>query len=86
VPYFGDSKEVALIQLADVAAFFLRRYAEIKEGLCAAKYPDEESRVEGWVKTFVSRSLGCSFMYPKRGRNKAEQLFYDNAPESIRSL
>jgi hypothetical protein len=86
VPYFGDSKEVALIQLADVAAFFLRRYAEIKEGLCLAKYADEESRVEGWVKTLVSRSLGCSFMYAKRGRNKAEELFFENASKSIRAL
>jgi hypothetical protein len=33
VPYFGDSNDVALIQLADVASFFLRRYAEIKENL-----------------------------------------------------
>ena len=30
VPYFGDSKDVALIQLADVFSYFLRRYAEIK--------------------------------------------------------
>lgn len=33
VPYFGDSREVVLIQVADFAAFFLRRYAEIQEGL-----------------------------------------------------
>jgi hypothetical protein len=36
VPYFGDSQDVALIQLADVFSFFLRRYAEIKEGLVPA--------------------------------------------------
>ncbi len=31
VPYFGDSKEVSLIQLADFVAVFFRRYAELKE-------------------------------------------------------
>jgi hypothetical protein len=40
VPYFGDSRDVALIQLADVLSFFLRRYAEITEGLVTAKYAD----------------------------------------------
>src|SRR5260370_426841 len=29
VPYFADSKDVALLQLADFTAYFLRRYAEI---------------------------------------------------------
>lgn len=86
VPYFGDSKEVGLIQMADVAAFFLRRYAEIREGLVPKKYDDEDERVEGWIRSFVSRSVGCPFMYPKRSRTKAEQLFYENAPSSIRDL
>ena len=46
-PYFGDSRDVALVQLADFAAFFLRRYAEIKEDLVEPRYADEESRIEG---------------------------------------
>ncbi len=32
VPYFADSKHVALLQVADFIAYFLRRYAEIREG------------------------------------------------------
>jgi len=31
VPYFADSRDVALIQLADFLSFFIRRYVEIKE-------------------------------------------------------
>jgi len=86
VPYFGDSKDVYLIQLADVFSFFLRRYAEIKEGLVTAKYPDEEARVTEWIKTFASRSIGSSHIYPKKGRSKTDDLFYNNASTSIRGL
>jgi hypothetical protein len=86
VPYFGDSRDVALIQLADVASFFLRRYAEIKEALVPAKYDDEEERVTGWIDTFMTRSVGRSHIYRKAGRTAAEQMFYENASVSIRSL
>jgi hypothetical protein len=84
VPYFGASQEVALIQVADVASFFLRRYAEIKAGLVPARYPDEESRVDGWIKTVIGRAVLRP--YPKVGRTRAEQLVFENAPSSIRSL
>lgn len=86
VPYFGDSRDVALIQLADVASFFIRRYAEIKEGLVPAKYADEEKRVTGWIETFVKRSIGRNHIYKRVGRNAAEEMFYANASESIRTL
>jgi hypothetical protein len=86
VPYFGDSRDVALIQLADVASFFLRRYAEIKEGLVPPKYEDEDERVTGWIEKFVSRSIGRNHIYKKTGRNSAEAMFYANASESIRVL
>ncbi|MBK5293323.1 MAG: DUF3800 domain-containing protein [Acidobacteriia bacterium] len=86
VPYFGDSTDVSLIQVADFAAYFLRRYAEIKEGLIPARYTEEEHRIDGWMEVFTERSIGTSMMYPKVGRNSAEALFFDNASTSIRSL
>lgn len=86
VPYFGDSREVSLVQLADFVSFFLRRYAEIQEGLVPAKYDDEEERLAGWVDEIRSRSIGRQFIYPKTGRQHAHNLFYDNAPPSIREL
>jgi hypothetical protein len=86
VPYFGDSQDVSLIQLADFIAFFLRRYAEIKEGLVPAKYPEEESRIHGWIECMRSRSIGTSFMYPKINRSKASELFYTVAAKSIREI
>lgn len=86
VPYFGDSKEVSLIQLADFMSFFLRRYAEIKEGLVPAKYADEEEKVAEWITELASRSIGSAYIYPKTQREYAENLFYLRAPDSIRSL
>lgn len=86
VPYFGDSKEVPLIQVADVIAFFLRRYAEIKEGLVSARYADEEQRISGWIKRCATRSIGQPHIYPRVRRNDAADLFYRLAPPSIREL
>ena len=45
VPAFQDSKEVELLQVADFLAFFLRRYAEIQEGLEPSKYDDEQEKI-----------------------------------------
>lgn len=86
VPYFGDSEDVSLIQVADFLAFFLRRYAEIKENLVPPKYPEEADRIDGWIETLISMSIGTRFIYPKTGRNKAQQMFYDAASSSIRIL
>lgn len=84
--YFGDSREVSLIQVADLASFFLRRYAEIREGLVPPRYEAEEARVTGWVKDLMQSSVGRAAMYPKTGRGYAENIFYDRAPASVRDL
>lgn len=86
VPYFGDSREVVLLQLADLIAFLLRRHAEIKEGRVGPKYHDEEVKVAAWVDAIAKRSIGRACMYPKTGREYAEELFYSHTPESIRDL
>ncbi len=86
VPAFQDSKEVELLQLADFLAFFLRRYAEIQEGLVPAKYPDEAKRIAGWIQQVKGRSIGVQHIYPKRQRNKAHEVFCHYAPKSIRDL
>jgi hypothetical protein len=86
VPYFGDSQDVSLIQVADAVSFFLRRYAEIKERLVLPRYPDEEARIDGWIEQLMERSIGASYIYPKINRGRAEALFYDHASVSIRSL
>jgi hypothetical protein len=85
-PYFADSKEVYLLQLADFLAFFLRRYAEIEQDLVAAKYDGEKERIAGWIQQMSARCIGTAQLYPKKQRNKAEELFYCHAPKCIREL
>ncbi len=86
VPAFQDSKDVGLLQLADFVAFFLRRYAEIQEGLVPAKYKDEADRIEDWIKQASDRSIGVAHIYPRRQRNEAQEIFYRHAPKCIRDL
>jgi hypothetical protein len=86
VPFFGDSTEVPLIQVADIVAFFMRRYAEIRENLVPPRYADESVRVDGWAHMIAELSIGRSMMYPSRGRDELSEMFYNLAPQSIREM
>jgi hypothetical protein len=86
VPYFADSRDVALIQLADFLSFFIRRYVEIKEGLGGERYEGEDTRLEEWMPQIITRSIGSSFLYPKRGRCSCAEIFYSIAPECIKTI
>jgi hypothetical protein len=85
VPYFGDSKDVVLIQLADITAFLLRRYAEVRLGLSHPKYDEEPNKLGAWMDSFSSRAIGTR-IYRRQGRCKAEDYFYKLAPKPVRDL
>jgi hypothetical protein len=86
VPYFGDSKEVGLLQVADFVAYFLRRHAEIAAGYSQPRYPDEMDKLNVWISTLRSRCSGGSMMYPATGRCDCASLFFNHAPEVVRTL
>jgi hypothetical protein len=86
VPYFGDSKDVGLLQVADFVAYFLRRHAEIAAGYSKPRYADEIDKLNGWVKKLTSRCLGGSAMYPATARCDCAELFYSHAPDVVRTL
>ena len=86
VPYFADSRDVSLIQLADFAAFFIRRHAEIQEGLVAERYIGEAQKVSRWVEAIGQRSIGACHIYPRKGRCDLAELFFSLAPACIRDL
>jgi hypothetical protein len=86
VPYFADSKHVGLVQMADFAAFFLRRYIEIKTGKVRTKYTEEEQKINDWISAMCKRSVSGSTMYPKKGRNQAAETFWSLAPDCIRDM
>lgn len=84
VPYWGDSKQVSLLQLADFICYFIRRYIEIREEKIPAKYPGEDSRLDYWFDLIKKREVGHSIMYPSRGRCEVADLYYKIAPNSIK--
>jgi hypothetical protein len=86
VPYFGDSKEVHLLQVADFLAYFLRRYIEIAEGLSQPKYDQEKNKVSDWMDVFKECGFASGISYPSRGRCDCANLFYQCAPKSIREF
>ncbi len=82
-PYFADSKDVALLQLADFVAFFLRRYAELENG-DGERYAGEHRQVRRWAMQALDCSIGKSAIYPKKGRCRPADLFYEFAPSCLR--
>jgi hypothetical protein len=85
VPYFAESHEVSLIQVADAMAFILRRYAEVQSG-DRERYAGEGKRLEGWATAIAARSIGRAHIYPRTQRREAHDLFFNLAPESLRAL
>ena len=83
VPYFGDSQQVGLIQVADFISYFMRRFIEVREGIIPARYADEPERLEGWMDIAFRRSLPKSIIYPSRGRCTCADLFYRYAPNCL---
>ena len=86
VPYFGDSREVGLLQVADFAAFFLRRYAELADCQASERFPGETEQVAEWVAMLSARALDGRHVYPKYNRSAAADIFWRHAPQSLRDL
>ena len=84
VPHFVDSKQVGMIQLADFMCFFLRRHIELSMGIIRPDYHDEIEKVAAWTNLILSRAVPKSNIYLSRGRCDCAELFYINAPETIR--
>ena len=86
VPYFGDSREVGLLQVADFAAFFFRRYAELSVSGSEERFTGERNQIEEWARLLSERAIEGRHVFPKKNRSDAAELFWRFAPESIRGL
>ena len=84
-PYFADSQNVGLLQVADFLAYFVRRYIEISEGVIQEKYAGEADKVCAWFEKIRARTIPYQSMYPKRQRCETAELFWSLAPECIRN-
>lgn len=86
VPYFADSEHVLLIQVADLVAYLLRRYAELEGGLTDPNYEDEPDRLSDWAQLVASIAQPVSHRYLQRGRGEVAKMFWDIAPDALRIL
>lgn len=86
VPYYGDSRDVNLLQIADLIAYLLRKYVELKEGKAIQKYENEIEKIDEWVTMILDSSLSKSSRYPNKRRDSCTEVFYKYAPQSLRSL
>ena len=83
VPYFGDSRQVGLIQVADFISFFVRRFVEIREGAISPDYPDEPERLSGWIATAMASAISKLAIYPSKRRCECADIFYRYAPKCL---
>lgn len=86
VPFFADSEHILLAQVADLFAYILRTWAEIKEGLLKEQYKGEGEKMQGWSGRIAQIAFPRSTRYPAKGRCQTAQLFWDLAPLPIREL
>ena len=84
VPHFVDSRQVGMIQLADFMCFFLRKHIELSLGLVTPDYRDEPEKVRDWTALILARSVPKNNIFLSRGRCECANLYYNNAPETIR--
>lgn len=84
VPYFADSRDVGLLQLADFVAYFLRRHVELADGGDVERYGSEKTQVGRWASKALAQSIPRAAMFAKKGRCACAELFYGFAPPSLR--
>lgn len=84
VPHFVDSKEVALIQLADFLCYFLRKHLELSLGYVAPKFEDEIEVMNKYASNTLELAIPKSNIFLNRGRCPASEHFYKFAPNTIR--
>jgi hypothetical protein len=85
VPYFADSRHVGMLHVADLFAYLLRHYAELRAGHTAEKYDGELNKVAGWVSQIASLVVPDNFRW-KAGRCVCSNFFREAAPESLLDL
>lgn len=86
VPFFGDSRQVLLVQVADLISYVLRRYAEIEEGKVSEHYKGERDRLSAWVELIEDRCFPVSTRWPSKGLTEPDRMFQDLAPDSLHRI
>ena len=80
------SHHAGLVQVADLFAFILRRYAEIEDYGEGEGWPGEKNLLNGYVDSLAGRLLPKSTRWPVRTESSAAQWFNRIAPPSLKAL
>jgi hypothetical protein len=83
VPYFVDSQQVGLIQVADFVSFFLRKHIELCQGKRVADYTEEPEKLSKWFDAAMKLSIPQANIFMKKSRCQCSELFYKYAPSSM---
>ena len=80
------SHHAGLVQVADLFAFILRRYAEIEDYGAEEEWPGEKALLDEYVGSLAGRLLPKSTRWPARTGSIAAKWFNDVAPPSLKAL
>jgi len=86
VPYFADSQQVGLIQVADLFSYLLRHHAELQCEYVDEQYKNESEKIEGWVSQIAQFVYPDATRWPEKGACECASLFREIAPEPLLGL
>jgi hypothetical protein len=84
--FFTKSHHAGLVQVADLFAFVLRRYAELTDYGAEPVYPGEKDDVAPLVGLLAPRLVPKSNRCPKRPKDECATTFVDLTPACLASL
>jgi hypothetical protein len=85
-PFAVKSHQVGLVQVADVFAGILRRYAQLAEYNQQEKYPGELEHFAEWAGVLATRLVPSAHRWPKRSNSACAQWYSSIAPTSLVAL
>ncbi len=80
------SHHAGLVQVADLYALILRRYAELHEYKRSEEWEGEKSLIDECARTLTSRMLPKATRWPERTKAPCSKWYNDIAPKSLRAL
>jgi hypothetical protein len=84
--FTAKSHHVGLVQVADVFAFILRRYAELFEYKETPKWDGEPNLINEYIDYLVPRMSQSSIRWPKRTSSSCAKWYNQVAPDSLKKL
>lgn len=80
------SHHAGLVQVADLYALILRRYAELHDYGSTELWDGERALIDGYTKTLTSRLLPRATRWPARPNSLCGWWYNEIAPSSLRAL